>query len=464
MDTRPRPRLQPMRAVRLFVMGECGTSATVCGCSRRARRQGRAGGQDGGLRVRGGRASPQGMSAAPPAPEWLPPPPAGAGRRHLARLRRAARDAAGLQEAAVPGATGPVVIMGASGEVLALAAALAAGGRAVAVIERDRDAARRLAEQMARRGLAVTAGHAAAPLARAALVIEARGGAGAARRLSRALAKAPAGAVGVVLGEGQSGGRRGAVARVVLEAPGSGLAEVPSGAGAGVAAALVVAAGCVPLALAPGAGSVAARLLWRLEAVAEALAFAGMPPWEVDGAAEAVGLAPGPCALMDRLGVDAALARRRRFGPAGAEPGVIARMVAEGRLGRKGAVGWYRYPGGGGRVIDPLIDDLVREEAWFARRPELAVGAGAAGAALLLTLVDEAAALMAEGVPGAAVDLAAVLALGLAPGTGGPAWLLERWGSAAAAAALARVAAALPGVLPPPRGLDAAEGTGDRTV
>lgn len=390
--------------------------------------------------------------ARPLPPPPLPPlPPPGPALRHLAQARRALRNPAA---AAWP--QGEAVILGASGTVLALVGALAARGHAVAVIERDRDAARRLAEQMDRRGLPARAGHDPAALAGAGLVIEARGGPGAARRLARALARAPRAAVGLVLDA--PGGRHPAL---WLEAPGSGLAEVPAGPSAPVAAALAAAAGCVPLPLRSETGNLAARLLWRLEATAEALAFAGLPPWELDVAAEAAGLTPGPLARMDGLGVDAALARRRRFGPAGRDPGVIARMVAEGRLGRKGAVGWYRYPGGGGRVIDPLIDDLVREEAWFARRPALPVTPAQAGAALILALVDEAAALGAEGVEGAAIDLAAVLALGMAPRLGGPAWLLGHWGAAAAGAALAALAEALPGVLPATRGLDLAPRAGD---
>ena len=85
-------------------------------------------------------------------------------------------------------------------------------------------------------------------------------------------------------------------------------------------------------------------------------------PWELDEALEAAGYAMGPCAAMDLLGLDVVLARRS----VAASP-ILPRMVAEGRMGKKGGVGHYRYPDGGGAVIDPLIEDLILEEAWFAK-------------------------------------------------------------------------------------------------
>ncbi len=101
------------------------------------------------------------------------------------------------------------------------------------------------------------------------------------------------------------------------------------------------------------------RLLARLEDAVESLVLDGAAPCEVDAVAEAAGFSPGPCAAQDQRG----LARRPRALP------LVARMIAEGRLGRAAGVGWYRYPGGGGRVIDPLIEDMAREEAHFAGHP-----------------------------------------------------------------------------------------------
>lgn len=85
-------------------------------------------------------------------------------------------------------------------------------------------------------------------------------------------------------------------------------------------------------------------------------------PWELDEALCAAGYGMGPCEAQDLIGLDKVLARV----PERSVP-ILPRMVGEGRMGKIGGVGYYRYPGGGGAVIDPLIEDLILEEAWFAK-------------------------------------------------------------------------------------------------
>lgn len=101
----------------------------------------------------------------------------------------------------------------------------------------------------------------------------------------------------------------------------------------------------------------------RFWAEAERLMWAHCAPWELDEALTEAGFEIGPCEAQDLVGLEQVLARRR------AEQGpdtILARMVAEGRVGKVGGWGYYRYPGGGGAVIDPLLEDLIDEEAHFA--------------------------------------------------------------------------------------------------
>jgi 3-hydroxyacyl-CoA dehydrogenase len=381
------------------------------------------------------------------------------GLRHLAGLRRLARvNPAPLPERAV--------LLGASGAAVALAGRLADRGVSVTVIEGDADAAARLTAHLARLGGRsvevvgrgrIGVAETAAPVAGAGLVIDTSGSPGQGGWLAKAMQIAPDDTLIAALTETASGLPH--PARVValrLVAPGVGLIEILSHPDSPPVtsirtARLAAGLGCAPIRVPTGAEGAGARLLARFEAVAEALVFAGAAPWDLDAAAEAAGFAQGPCALMDRLGLDSALPRRARLAAAGAalpDPGVIVRMVAEGRLGRRASVGWFRYPGGGGQVTDPLIEDLVREEAWFARHPPRPFDDATLARHLLAALIDEAARLMDEGAvtgPGD-IDLAAALALGFPPRLGGPVWLADRWGAGAALAAVDSLRADLSGL------------------
>ncbi|WP_147110529.1 3-hydroxyacyl-CoA dehydrogenase family protein [Tateyamaria sp. syn59] len=95
----------------------------------------------------------------------------------------------------------------------------------------------------------------------------------------------------------------------------------------------------------------------------ETLLYRHTTPWELDEALVEWGYGLGPCEAQDLVGLNKVLAARDG---ADVTP-VLPRMVAEGRLGKRFGWGFYRYPGGGGAVIDPLIEDLICEEAWFAK-------------------------------------------------------------------------------------------------
>ncbi|MEM8578503.1 MAG: 3-hydroxyacyl-CoA dehydrogenase family protein [Pseudomonadota bacterium] len=102
----------------------------------------------------------------------------------------------------------------------------------------------------------------------------------------------------------------------------------------------------------------------RFWAEAERLMWAHCAPWELDEALTEAGFEIGPCEAQDLVGLETVLGRRRAMG---APDTILDRMVAEGRVGKLGGWGYYRYPGGGGAVIDPLLEDLIDEEAHFHR-------------------------------------------------------------------------------------------------
>lgn len=113
--------------------------------------------------------------------------------------------------------------------------------------------------------------------------------------------------------------------------------------------------------------------------------WAHCAPWELDEALTDAGFAIGPCEAQDLVGLEQVLARRRAMG---GPDTILARMVAEGRVGKGGGWGYYRYPGGGGAVIDPLLEDLIDEEAHFARSTRTNLSDAALVAHMVAVLQD----------------------------------------------------------------------------
>ncbi len=112
------------------------------------------------------------------------------------------------------------------------------------------------------------------------------------------------------------------------------------------------------------------RLTAALYKAAELLLLHGATPSEVDEAMVAGGMKMGVFEAQDLSGLDNAYHLRKNgleeryphlFGLA-----ISDRMVMDGKLGKKLNAGWYRYPGGKGKVEDPIVEDLVAEESWFA--------------------------------------------------------------------------------------------------
>jgi 3-hydroxyacyl-CoA dehydrogenase len=156
-------------------------------------------------------------------------------------------------------------------------------------------------------------------------------------------------------------------------------------------------------------GFIGNRILARYREAADALLMDGSTPWDIDEAMVDFGYAMGPYETQDLSGLDIAYANRKRqmaaHGPARRYIPISDRMVEEGRLGRKAGVGWYRYPGGGGKVLDPLLEDLIREEAHFAGVARRDIPHDEIRERVLTAMINEAANILDEGIAGSAADI-----------------------------------------------------------
>lgn len=163
-------------------------------------------------------------------------------------------------------------------------------------------------------------------------------------------------------------------------------------------------------------GFIGNRILARYREAADTVFMDGSTPWEVDEAMVEFGYAMGPYEAQDLSGLDIAHANRRRQ-DATRDPQrryipIADRMVELGKLGRKTGAGWYRYPGGGGRVDDPIVADLALEEAHLAGITRCDYSADEIRRRLLLAMINEAAAIMEAGIAQSAADIDLVTVFG----------------------------------------------------
>jgi len=87
-------------------------------------------------------------------------------------------------------------------------------------------------------------------------------------------------------------------------------------------------------------------------------------------------------------------------------------MIELGKLGKKTGAGWYRYPGGNGKVEDPIVADLAIEEAHFAGTTRTDYSAEEIRERLVLAMINEAADLLDEGIAQSARDIDLVTVFG----------------------------------------------------
>ena len=141
---------------------------------------------------------------------------------------------------------------------------------------------------------------------------------------------------------------------------------------------------------------------------------------ELDRLMVSWGFPVGPITLLDEVGLDVAEKAsgvlHAAFGDRLAAAPAFAKLVKDGRLGRKARRGFYRYAGGKKRGVDPAVSELL------GIHPNGGPHAAEIIQRLVLVMLNEAARAVGEGVVRAPRDgdVAAVFGFGFPPFRGGP--------------------------------------------
>jgi len=183
---------------------------------------------------------------------------------------------------------------------------------------------------------------------------------------------------------------------------------------------------------------------------AEFLLMEGATPAQIDGAVEALGMAMGPCRMLDMAGIDVGAKTVIEYGKAGGLPpdesyrAVVRRLFELGRFGQKTGAGYYRYEGRT-PVADPETDRIAAALATqhgVARRNE--IGSQEIVERLLYPLINEGARILEEGIafrPGD-IDVVWTAGYGFPRHLGGPMYMADAIGLPVIAERLAHYAAA----------------------
>lgn len=169
---------------------------------------------------------------------------------------------------------------------------------------------------------------------------------------------------------------------------------------------------------------------------AEFLLMEGASPAEIDGVVEALGMAMGPCRMLDMAGIDVGAKTVIEYGKSGGLPAdpsyraVVRKMFDLGRFGQKTGAGYYRYDGRK-PVPDPqtlAIAQALAHEHGIAQRA--GIGIEEIVERLLYPLMNEGAKILEEGIayrPGD-IDVVWTAGYGFPDHRGGPMFMADEIG------------------------------------
>ncbi|MFZ4577976.1 MAG: fatty acid oxidation complex subunit alpha FadJ [Myxococcota bacterium] len=185
------------------------------------------------------------------------------------------------------------------------------------------------------------------------------------------------------------------------------------------------------------AGFYTTRALVPYMAEALFLATEGVPLESIDEAAMGVGFPVGPVTLMDEVGIDVGAkvmkVMKEHYGDRMQfPPDVSAKLIEEGRLGRKNNKGFYVYENGKSTMVKghKVIDETVYKHLPRGRRSE--PNLAEMGERMVLGLVNEAVLCRQENIlrDAYAGDVGAVMGIGFPPFEGGPFRYVDKLGAA----------------------------------
>ncbi len=187
--------------------------------------------------------------------------------------------------------------------------------------------------------------------------------------------------------------------------------------------------GKTPVLVKDSPGFVVNRILFPYLNEAGMLVAERMPIEIIDRIMRRFGMPMGPLELLDQVGLDVAAHVAKAVGPVFRDRlmphPALEQMCAHGWLGQKSGAGFYRYHGKKKKVnteaLAMLLGEAGRRDGALAKQldPEKLLEARER---MVLLMVNEAAAYLAEGLAPSAdvIDLAMVLGTGWAPQRGGP--------------------------------------------
>jgi 3-hydroxyacyl-CoA dehydrogenase len=169
---------------------------------------------------------------------------------------------------------------------------------------------------------------------------------------------------------------------------------------------------------------------------AEFLLVEGASPAQVDAAVEALGMAMGPCRMLDMAGVDVGArtvveyAKSASLPPDASYRALVRALYERGRYGQKTGAGYYRYEGRTA-LPDPETERIsieLAERHGIARRP--AIDDSEIVERLLYPMINEGAKILEEGIAcrGSDIDVVWTAGYGFPEHRGGPLFMADTIG------------------------------------